>query len=194
MAVGDAVRQVLQSVVVRAFTTVERVQSGVAFNPLDKRFRADPYPCYRDLLTKDAFHRSRLANAWILTRYEDIVTVLRDGRFLADERKLPAHEKNRAELIKRGIIDEHEGEAGSMLRSDPPDHTRLRSLVNKAFTPRAVESLRPRVEAIVQEQLDAVAQEGGMDVIRDLAYPRPVTVIAEMLGVPTEDREQFKHW
>ena len=81
-----------------------------------------------------------------------------------------------------------------MLTSDPPEHTRLRRLVSKAFTPRMVEGLRPRIQEIVDRLLDAAAQNGRMDVIRDLAYPLPVIVIAEMLGVPPNHRDQFKHW
>jgi cytochrome P450 len=91
-------------------------------------------------------------------------------------------------------MDADESLSPSMLRTDPPDHTRLRGLVSKAFTPRTIETLRPRIEAIVSEQLDAVADAGHMDVIRELAYPLPVIVIAEMLGIPAVDREQFKRW
>lgn len=199
MSVQQSVRQfvmqrVVQPVVLRALFTEERVRTGAVYNPLDKRFRSDPYPLYKNLQQRDPFHRSRLVGGWVLTRYEDVSTVLRDNRFLADERKLPAFEKQRGQLIKQGLIEEDERTSPSMLRSDPPDHTRLRSLVTKAFTPRTIEALRSRIEAIVQEQLDAVADAASMDVIRQLAYPLPVTVIAEMLGVPTEDREQFKHW
>jgi cytochrome P450 len=97
-------------------------------------------------------------------------------------------------MEKAGLIEPDEEDAISMLSADPPDHTRLRSLVSKAFTPRAVESLRPRIEQIVDEHLDAVADSGRMDVIEDLAYPLPVTVIAEMLGVPASERAQFKAW
>lgn len=81
-----------------------------------------------------------------------------------------------------------------MLFADPPDHTRLRSLVSKAFTPRVIETLRPRVEALVDRMLDGVTRRGAMDVIADLAYPLPVTVISDMLGVPREDNERIHHW
>ena len=81
-----------------------------------------------------------------------------------------------------------------MLRIDPPDHTRLRSLVSRAFTPRTVEGLRARIEHVIEEHLDAVADQGGMDVIASLAYPLPVIIIAEMLGIPPEDHAKFKHW
>ncbi len=81
-----------------------------------------------------------------------------------------------------------------MLVADPPDHTRLRTLVQKAFTPRMVERLRPRIETLVEEALNAAGERGGMDLVADLAYPLPVTVIAELLGVPVEDRAAFRRW
>ena len=184
----------VQPVALRALTGVERLRSGVDYNPLDKRYRTDPYPLYRRLRERDPVHRSRLINGWILTRYRDVVEVLRDPRFLADDTKLPFAQKQRKQMINDEIIREDEASGISMLRNDPPDHTRLRALVSKAFTPRTVEALRPRIEAIVQEALDEVAGQGGMDVVQTLAYPLPVIVIAEMLGVPASDREQFKRW
>jgi cytochrome P450 len=194
MAVRDAMRGATQKVAIRALTTYERVRWGVAFNPLDRKFQVDPYPTYRTLLTKDPFHRTMLGGGRVLSRHRDISAVLRDSRFLVDGRKQPGWEKRRAEAIKQGAMSEADDAFPSMLGLDPPDHTRLRSLVNKAFTPRTVESLRPRVEAIIEEHLDAVAGAGRMDVIRDLAYPLPVMIIAEMLGIPTEDRARFKAW
>lgn len=190
----QALKNALQSGVVRALVTIERAQTGVAFNPLSSRYRSNPYPTYERLRTKDPVHRSRLTGGLMLSRYDDVASVLRDARFGADDRKSPTYAKNRAQMIKAGVVEEGEDERGSMLRMDPPDHTRLRSLVSRAFTPRTVEALRPRIEQIVEEQLDAVAKSGRMDVIRELAYPLPVTVIAEMLGIPIEDRERFKHW
>ena len=194
MAIRDAVRAATQAVAVRALTTVERVRTGVAFNPLDRRFQQDPYPTYRRLLAKDPFHRTVMMGGWVLSRHRDISAVLRDNRFMVDNRKLPTWEKQRAEALRQGLMSEEEIESRPMLVLDPPDHTRLRALVNRAFTPRTVESLRPRVESIVEEHLDRAARAGSMDVIRDLAYPLPVIVIAEMLGIPTKDREQFKRW
>jgi cytochrome P450 len=192
----EAARNIVQNVAVPVLTGIERVQYGVAFNPLKREFRRDPYPAYRALQAKDPFHRSRLVGGWVLTRYDDVSAVLRDNRFLADDRKLPFFAKNRKRLRDAGVLTEEEAgrDAPTMLRSDPPDHTRLRSLVNRAFTPRAIESLQPRIEQIVAELLDPIAGEGAMDAIRDLAYPLPVIVIAEMLGIPPEDREQFKKW
>jgi cytochrome P450 len=196
MTVGDAVRSAVQGTAVGVMTSLERVQTGVAWNPLAAGYTDDPYPHYRRLRERDPVHRSRLIGGWVLTRYDDVSSILRDNRFLADDRKLPNFDKNSQQLLKAGVIDqeavERRKQYATMLRTDPPDHTRLRNLVSKAFTPRAVEALRPRIEAIVEELLDDVAGRGEMDVIRDLAYPLPVIVIAEMLGLPPSERERFK--
>jgi cytochrome P450 len=188
-------RSAIQFAGLRYLLARELIQDGAAFNPLDPRYLSDPYPLYKKLREKDPIHRSRLFPGVILTRHEDINAVLRDPRFSADDRNGPQYEQNRARAVESGLITaEEEARPPSMLRLDPPDHTRLRSLVNRAFTPRAVESLRPRVEEIVDGLLDTVAESGRMEVIHDLASPLPVIVIAEMLGIPAEDRAKFKEW
>jgi cytochrome P450 len=154
------------------------------FNPMDPEFVADPYPTYHRLRAEDPVHESPLG-FWVLTRYEDVVGILRDPRF--------AKEPMIAAVAARlGIAPASIGI--SMLDRDPPDHTRLRSLASKAFTPRVVEALRPRVQEIVDGLLDNVERAGTMDLIEEFAYPIPVNVICEMLGVPVEDHEQFKGW
>ena len=193
MSVREVFQKVVQTTAVTAFTTLERLQTGVAYNPLAKEYLEDPYDQYRKLQSRDPVHRSRLFGGWILTRYADINEALTDSRFLADDSKLPDFEKRRQQMATAAGIP-NDPPTNSMLRLDPPDHTRLRSLVNKAFTPRAIEKLRPRVEEIVTELLDAVADKGTMDVIEDLAFPLPVMVICEMLGVPAEDRDLLKGW
>jgi cytochrome P450 len=156
----------------------------LAFNPMDPEFLADPYPTYHRLRAEDPVHLSPLG-FWVLTRYEDVVAVLRDGR-LAKEAVI-------AFVAARfGIAP---GTIGlSMLDRDPPDHTRLRSLVSKVFTPRVVEGLRPHIQEIVDGLLQRVAGAGSMDLIEAFAYPLPVMVICELLGVPLEDHERFKGW
>ncbi|HYM27747.1 MAG TPA: hypothetical protein VET66_06340, partial [Steroidobacteraceae bacterium] len=131
MAARDRLKAATQQVVVRALTTVERVRTGVAFNPLDKRFQADPYPTYRRLLAKDPFHRSALVGGAVISRHRDISALLRDGRFLVDNRKLPNWEKLRADAIRQGAMSAEDDDVRPMLVLDPPDHTRLRSLVNR---------------------------------------------------------------
>jgi pimeloyl-[acyl-carrier protein] synthase len=157
----------------------------VQFNPMDPEFIADPYPTYHRLQAEDPVHLSPLG-FWVLTRYEDVVWALRDPRLVK--------EPLAAFVAARFGVAVPPGVGLSMLDRDPPDHTRLRSLVSKAFTPRVVEGLRPRIQQIVNGLLDGVAGAGRMDLIEQFAYPLPVIVICEMLGVPVADHERFKGW
>jgi cytochrome P450 len=157
---------------------------AVTFNPMDPEFIANPYPTYHRLRALDPVHQSPLG-FWVLTRYEDVVSVLRDPRFAKEA--IAAFVVARFGMAPPGI-------GLSMLDRDPPDHTRLRGLVSKAFTPRVVETLRPRIQQIVDGLLDQVEDQRSMDLIEDFAYPLPVIVICEMLGVPVEDRDRFKEW
>jgi hypothetical protein len=156
------------------------------FNPLTPEFHANPYPFYQRMRETDPVHLSPLG-LWVLTRYDDCVTSLRDPRFGRDG----------FEAILAAQYGE-ESETGrlprSMLFRDPPDHTRLRALVNRAFTPRVIEGMRGQIQAVVDRLLDQVERRGHMDVIGDLAYPLPVTVICDMLGVPMGDHEQMRDW
>ncbi len=158
------------------------------FNPLSSEFRLNPYPTYHRLRAEDPVHVSALLpGAWLLSRHADVMMVLRDARFgRADAETFW--------LERVGPGPAHDVVTKWMLFRDPPDHTRLRTLVSKAFTPRAIEGMRGRIQAIVGELLDAVQPDGGMDVIAALAYPLPVLVICEMLGVSAADREIFKTW
>jgi len=158
----------------------------VLFNPFAPEFHADPYPTYRLLRERDPVHQMPMG-AWILTRYDDVVATLKDSRL-----GRAGFEAFLAAVYGAG--NEDIPMPASMLFRDPPDHTRLRSLVSRAFTPRVIEGLRPRISAIVEVLLDRVQERGRMDVIADLAYPLPVTVISEMLGVPSGDHELIKQW
>jgi cytochrome P450 len=157
-------------------------------------FLSDPYATYRRLRENRPVYRSEVWGAWVLTRYDDIQAVFRDsrrfsnaGRFTRFLASLPAEAGDAAAIIRASY-------AVGMLQSDPPDHTRMRALVNKAFTPRVVEGMRPRIQQIVEGLLVEADRNGGMDVIGDLAYPLPAIVIAEMLGVPPEDSGLFITW
>ncbi len=126
---------------------------------------------------------------WIVTRYKDTVELLRDPRFTKDRYKLTEADRQRYfRLGENSQIDKH------MLNADPPAHTRLRSLVAQAFTSRRVEDLRPRITAIAQRLLDALPAHGSVDLLNAFAFPLPVTVIAELLGVPAEAQERFRAW
>jgi cytochrome P450 len=158
----------------------------ILFNPLLPEFHADPYPFYKRLREKEPIHQSPMG-FWVLTRYEDCVAVLRDQRFGREEFQ---------QMLTAVYGDETEKPAlpRSMLFRDPPDHTRLRALVSKAFTPRMIETMREHIQEIVDRLLDRVQDAGRMDVIEDLAYPLPVTVICEMLGVPVDDHASIRGW
>jgi cytochrome P450 len=157
--------------------------------------RADPYPRYAALREQWPVHRLVLdvpgssVGTWVLTRFDHCQAVLRHPRV----------GKDFAAMQRRWGLDEHEiaaqqafsSERPSMLFSDPPDHTRLRGLVSKAFTPRTVEALRPHIERLADEVLDTLGT-GEVDVMTSLAFPLPVSVIGEMLGVPPADRHQFQ--
>ena len=156
-------------------------------------FQADPYPLYREMQEEGAFLPVPGVGSTIAaTRYDDVLAILRDPRFGS------------------GFDPDFDARGGDgwaerspttfrlfhrmMLAANPPDHTRLRGLVSKAFTPRRVLALRPRVEALVEELLDAAAGREVLDVVADLAYPLPVVVIAELLGLPAADRDRLRSW
>jgi cytochrome P450 len=155
-------------------------------------FFQDPYPFYRALRAGGPVQWSELGQNWEVFGYTDVATALRDPRLVADRSSLFFNwmdPERRAALAPLERIHQ-----GMMLFADPPNHTRLRGLVNKAFTPRVVEGLRARIQAVVDELLAGPAATGAMDVIAALAQPLPVIVIAELLGVPTEDRVRLKEW
>jgi len=156
------------------------------FNPFRPEFHADPYPFYHRLRSVEPVHQTSMG-FWVLTRYDDVVMVLRDPRFGRDGFE---------HLLAAVYGDDRESGrlSRSMLFRDPPDHTRLRALVSKAFTPRVIESMRAHIRDIVDRLLDRVQDAHGMDVIADLAYPLPVTVICEMLGVPAGDQGAIRQW
>jgi len=161
-----------------------------SFNPLHPDRRRDPYPIYRRLRERTPVYRQPVMRIWFLSRYEDCAAVLKDPDFSVQRMQLPLTRKMVAPLHE----DFREMIARNLLMLDPPDHTRLRALVGKAFTPRVVERLRPRIQEIVDGLLDAAESADDFDFVRDFAYPLPVIVIAEMLGVPSADRAKFVSW
>jgi cytochrome P450 len=160
----------------------------------DPTFKENPYPTYAELRSSAPVYRAELPDGralWLITRYEDVLAVLKDGRFVKDWRKALTPEQLAQVPPIPPVL---EPLSHNMLDTDPPDHERLRSLVSKAFTPRLIERMRPRVQAIADSLLDAVQDRGEMDLIDDYAFPLPITVIAELLGVPAEDRNRFREW
>ncbi len=163
------------------------------FNPFLPSFQADPYPQYAALRAADPVHFSLALQAWVLTAWEDCALVLRDDETFSSSSNSASGQL--AEVLQQQRREFPLGETPTVLNSDPPVHTRLRSLLNRAFTPRAIEGLRPRIEEIAASLLgDVDAPNGRFDVAGGFAQPLPIIVIAELLGVPPEDRDRFKRW
>lgn len=163
------------------------------FAPSDLGFIADPYPAYAELREREPVRYDEATDHWLLSRYADVNALLRDRRLGRTYLHVATHaEMGRPHppewhdpfwrLINAGILD-----------MEPPNHTRVRRLVSKAFTPKYVEGLRPRVQAIMDQLVEDVAGAGEFDLMR-VAEPLPVTVIADMLGVPEPDRHHLRPW
>jgi cytochrome P450 len=164
----------------------------VIFNPFEPGYFDDPYRQYAALRDRDPVHRSPL-EIWILFGYDDIVRVLRDQSLSVQVDN--ANPTTRMQMFaETAPAEAQERGAHAILNIDPPDHTRLRRLVSKAFTPKMVEGLRPRIEELVDDALDVMAARGEGDVIADLAFPLPFTVISEMLGMPDGNRDEVRGW
>jgi cytochrome P450 len=156
------------------------------FNPLSPEFIRNPYPHYERMRATDPMHVN-VHGAFVASRHAEVSLVLRDKRFGKD------HVNRTVRRYGPDILKEPAFASMShwMLQQDPPDHTRLRGLVVKAFTARRVEDMRPRIQQVVDETLDRIIPQGKMDLIEDFAFRLPVTIICDMLGIPEEHREAF---
>jgi cytochrome P450 len=152
------------------------------FNPFDPDVRYDPFPLYACARREHPVYAHEGLPLVSVFRYDDIQTILKDPATWSNFFPPPPGVELRADLPP------------SMLLQDPPEHTRLRGLVNQAFTPRMIRRLEPRMEEIAHELLDAALAQGHVDLVQALTYPLPVIVIAEMIGVPMDHRDQFKEW
>ena len=153
---------------------------------------SDPFPVYHQLRSEDPVHWSDHIGAWILTRYDDVKAAANDHRFSSVRahyfmNQLPETAQERLRPLGHQL-------ALWLIHMDPPDHTRVRALVHKAFVPQVVESLRASIQQIVNDLLDGLAEARAMDVMADFAYPLTASVIAELLGIRAEDRTRFRNW
>ncbi len=164
------------------------------FNPLSPEFQANPYPYYEMLREHVPLYFWENWGMWFLTRYDDCVAVLKDQRFGHEITRIMTREELGWGLEPGSTLPLWAMQRSWMLLKDPPDHTRLRTLVHKAFTPRMIERLRERAQVITDDLIDAALKNGGMDLIGEFALLLPVTVIAEMLGVPSQDYEILHGW
>ena len=165
----------------------------MVFNPFLPSYQANPYPAYAALRAQDPVHFSLAIQAWVLTAYEDCERVLRDAETFSSSSSTASGQL--ATVLQQQRREFPLGEVPTVLNSDPPVHTRLRTLLNRAFTPRAIEGLRPHIEEIAASLLaDAGRASGRFDAVTGFAQPLPIIVIAELLGVPPSDRDQLKEW
>ncbi|WP_030342430.1 cytochrome P450 [Streptomyces sp. NRRL S-1022] len=168
--------------------------TDLAFDPWDPAFVADPYPAYADLRSRGRVIRYEPTDQWLVPHHADVSALLRDRRL----GRTHLHRFTHEEFGRTPPPPEHEPfhtlNDHGMLDLEPPDHTRIRRLVSKAFTPRTVERLKPYVEALADELVAGLVRDGGGDLLTDVAEPLPVAVIAEMLGIPEADRGQLRPW
>ncbi|MGW0967706.1 cytochrome P450 [Streptomyces sp. NPDC002516] len=170
------------------------MESSRAFDPWDPAFLADPYPAYEELRARGRVHYYEPTNQWLVPHHADVSALLRDRRLGRTYQHRFTHE----DFGRTAPPPEHEPfhvlNDHGMLDLEPPDHTRIRRLVSKAFTPRTVERLKPYVEGLAGELVGRLVEAGGGDLLTDVAEPLPVSVIAEMLGVPDSERAPLRPW
>lgn len=177
-------------------TTTTGSSARPVFDPFDPQWASDPFPLYAALRERAPIHRNDLG-FWVLASYADCLAVLRDRRSSSDSLNIDTErlpEGFRTPVAEDDTVAQAMLEMRPFLFRDPPDHTRLRGLVSKAFTPKVVESLRARTQRAVDELLDAALEAGEVDLVDALAYPLPVRVICDLLGVPHTDHEIFREW
>ena len=160
------------------------------FNPFNPDFRAHPYPFYEELRNTEPVHVTAFGMV-VLTRYEDVSTTLKSSDFSRDIEKYSTQATTEARQRRREMQRER---TKSILNLDPPDHTRLRRIVSKSFTPSAMEKLRGRIEQLVNAALDHAQERGSIELIDDLAFPVPFQVISDLLNMPTERAEEMRDW
>jgi cytochrome P450 len=158
------------------------------------KFVSDPYPLYRWLREREPVRKDPLAPVWVLTRYADVALALKDSRFRKDPFATERLAATVREQLGVDVSGRSDVETVSMLFLDPPQHTRIRQQFSRAFTPRRIENLRPKIQKLCDDRLAAVLPSGKMDIIETIAYPLPITVIADLLGFPAADYPRFKKW
>jgi cytochrome P450 len=174
-------------------TTIIRTNSIAPVDVTSATFKANPFPFYAQLRAEAPVFPVTLMKqrAWLITRYDDVLNVLKDERFAKDRRNAMTPEQLKKSPWVPSIFKPLER---NMLDLDSPDHTRLRALVHKAFTPRMVEQMRDQIQNLANQLLDSLEPKGSMDLIADFALPLPLTVIGQILGVPAEDNPKFHRW
>jgi cytochrome P450 len=174
--------------------TAEGLATEIDAALADPSFVEDPYPVFRRLREEDPIHWSPSWAMWLVTRFDDVAAITRDPILFSNAGRVAGRMASFSTSEQGELAPFRSHFAAGLIDSDPPSHTRLRSLVVRAFTPRVVEAMRPRISDLVEDLLRPHRAVGRLDVVRDFAYPLPAIVIAEILGLPAGDRAQFKHW
>jgi len=162
------------------------------FNPLEAGYMENPYPHFAEMRNGQPVHLSMM-DVWVLFDHDDVFRLLRDPTMSVMDAKIEVRDEERYAEMLEAAGGELEQDS-SMLNTDPPDHTRLRRLVSKAFTPAAIQALRPRIQELVDAALDELGAAGAGDIVKQLAFPLPFDVISEMLGMPESDKDQIAAW
>ena len=162
--------------------------SEISFNPFDPDFRKDPHPFYDRLRSEQPVHKTPLGFV-VLTRYDDVVNTLRNNDFSRDIELNANLPETPTRKFKRENV-----RSKSILNLDPPDHTRLRRLVSKSFTPSAIERLRPRIQELVDASLANAKRTGSIELVEELAFPVPFQVISDLLAMPTDRGDELREW
>lgn len=168
----------------------------IMFHPHSSEFHENPFAVLSRFREQDPIHKFELQRfggafpAWLITRYDDCMAFLKDGRITRDVKRVMPKEL----IAKLNVSEDIDFVSEHMLAKDPPDHSRLRSLVHQGFTPRMIEQLRAGIERITEELLDEMETKADPDIMRDFAAPLPFIVISELLGIPKEDRAKFQVW
>lgn len=169
---------------------------GIHYDPFSREVQQDPYPYYSELRERAPAYYVESADAWAVSRYADVLRVVKTPEVFSSH---AMQEFLGGGILKKRADDSFRHfsallESRALISADPPDHTRLRHLVNRGFTPQRVQALEPRIREITRRCIDAVANRGELELMADFAIPIPVTVIAELLGVPAERFADFKRW
>ena len=161
-------------------------------NKLSSEILANPYPMYRSLRERDPVHWDESLGGWMLLRYSDVESAVQDSRLSSD--RTTAYLSRIPEALRDHFQPFVQARSNMMLFTDPPKHTRLRNLLSKAFTPRVVEDMRPEIQETTDRLIKDRVNQGSIDIIYDIAYPLPITIVGALIGIPPEDNRQLRKW
>jgi len=186
------IKRSIVDIFIRMRSSKEMRRTGVVYNPLSEASHQDPQTTWKSLRYKDPIHWSDVVQAWVVSRHSDVDSILRDFKRFSNVPQIILEQTESSASVTNDELDVNN--APSMLQSDPPDHTRLRTLVSHAFTPKAIALWKTTVESVADELIENISEKDSFDFLTEYANLLPLIVIAEMVGVPRTDRDLFKSW